>query len=321
MARIVLIDDEVRLVRTLERLLVAEGHTVHAATDFDGAEGVLHPGTFDVLFSDILLEGLHGTEILRRVRERGSDEPVVLMTGAPNADSAEEAVRLWAFDYLVKPVGKFALLTVLARALRYVELVRHPFDMVLRRLRCESASQGDSSAALVELADRLDALAGCARRLAAVRGPLVPADIDASACEVVEQALQRWRRLFGRAEAERVAFARPATDLPLHGDPAQLADALLFVLRDAADAGGFDLPVQVSVGRANREHVALDVSGRTGRLRTAPAAATPLAGRGEHSFGLPAARRIVEAHGGRIEVVAGADCGSFRILLPSVTAS
>jgi signal transduction histidine kinase len=125
MPRIILIDDEPNLRRTLARLLELEGHQVLTGGSFAEVEAHLHPGGFDVLVSDILMPEFDGVQILREVVDgRGCREPVVLITGQPSIESASEAVRHGAFDYIRKPVTKVKLIEVVARGLRHVELLR-----------------------------------------------------------------------------------------------------------------------------------------------------------------------------------------------------
>ena len=99
MARIVLIDDETRLLRTLARFLEQSGHQAVTASSFAEVEDELWPGRFDVLITDIIMPEMDGLAVLREVVEtRGCAEPVLLITGEPNIESAAEAVRLHAFD-------------------------------------------------------------------------------------------------------------------------------------------------------------------------------------------------------------------------------
>jgi PAS domain S-box-containing protein len=73
---------------------------------------------FDLIIADIILEEGTGMDILREVRRRNLGCPVVLVTGYPNVQSAAEAVRLGAQDYLVKPVTQNTLLRAVNTALR-----------------------------------------------------------------------------------------------------------------------------------------------------------------------------------------------------------
>jgi DNA-binding NtrC family response regulator len=75
MARIVLVDDEVRLLRTIRRILEAAGHEVMAGTRWNEVEQYLQPERFDVLLSDILLPGASGIEILQRSSNAAATRP------------------------------------------------------------------------------------------------------------------------------------------------------------------------------------------------------------------------------------------------------
>lgn len=121
-ANILVIDDEESLRFTFETFLTEDGYEVTTAENYDQALARLDEGKFDLVFSDILLGGKTGIDLLREVTERGLPCAVVMVTGAPNAETAADAVRLGAFDYLPKPVTQEALLRVAKMALRYLQL-------------------------------------------------------------------------------------------------------------------------------------------------------------------------------------------------------
>ena len=118
--RVVVIDDEPLLLRSMTRLIGAAGHRVLAAQQFADIESELTPTSFDVLITDLVLPGLTGTEILAELRNRQCWQPLILLTGEPNVESATVALRLGAFDYVAKPVTKTTLLDLLNRASRVV---------------------------------------------------------------------------------------------------------------------------------------------------------------------------------------------------------
>ncbi|MBL9080042.1 MAG: hybrid sensor histidine kinase/response regulator [Planctomycetes bacterium] len=125
MARIVLIDDEARLLQTLTRFLEQQGHHVVRGGGFREVETHLWPGRFELLVTDIVMPDFDGMKVLREVVEvRQCQEPVVLITGEPNLETASEAVRRGAFDYISKPVTKDKLLEAVSRGLRHVHLLR-----------------------------------------------------------------------------------------------------------------------------------------------------------------------------------------------------
>ncbi len=143
---ILVVDDEEGLRVTFSMLLRRAGYCeVVTAATFEEALAAVARRPFACIVSDIVLEGATGLDLLRAVRRAGCRCPVVMITGYPNIDTAAEAVRLGAFDYLPKPVRKAELLAVVARA------VRHHRDAEERRQRvAEAERHGREAEALVD---------------------------------------------------------------------------------------------------------------------------------------------------------------------------
>ncbi len=121
--RILVVDDEESLRLTFKMFLVREGYgPVTTAATFEEAIALIEQQSFDLIISDIVMEGASGIDLLRRVRELDLTCPVVMVTGYPNINSAAEAVRLGAFDYLSKPVKKNDLLRTARMALQQFTL-------------------------------------------------------------------------------------------------------------------------------------------------------------------------------------------------------
>jgi two-component system, NtrC family, response regulator HydG len=121
--RILLVDDEESLRLTFEMLLKRAGYeSVTGVSSFDDAIKVIEQESFDLIISDIVLHGASGIDLLRQIKEMGKTCPVVMITGYPNIETAAEAVRLGAFDYVPKPVKKDELLKIVALALEKQEL-------------------------------------------------------------------------------------------------------------------------------------------------------------------------------------------------------
>ncbi len=117
MARVLVVEDESVLQLTFGEFLKQQGHEVVDAADYQEALAHLDSSEVDLIVTDIILAGKTGVDLLRTVRERGLDCPVVMITGEPNVETASEAVRLGAFDYLAKPVTRDALQRVARLAL------------------------------------------------------------------------------------------------------------------------------------------------------------------------------------------------------------
>ncbi|MBM9615503.1 sigma 54-interacting transcriptional regulator [Desulfobulbus rhabdoformis] len=122
---ILVIDDEESLRNTFQFFLQNQGYgPVHTASTFEEALLAISKQRYDLIISDIVLGGNTGIDILKRVREMGLSCPVVMITGYPTVETASEAVRLGAFDYIPKPVDKEALLKTARIALRQYQLER-----------------------------------------------------------------------------------------------------------------------------------------------------------------------------------------------------
>jgi DNA-binding NtrC family response regulator len=119
MARILVIDDEESILRTFDIFLSEEGHEVLTASGYDEALTHLSGVEVDIVFSDILLEGWTGIDILREVKAQGLACVVIMLTAYPDVRTASEAVRLGAFDYVAKPVVQETLLHLTRVALQH----------------------------------------------------------------------------------------------------------------------------------------------------------------------------------------------------------
>jgi PAS domain S-box-containing protein len=120
---ILIVDDEASIRLTFEMFLAREGYgAITTASTLEEALTAIKTNTFDLIISDIVLEGERGTDLLCKIREAGIKCPVVMITGFPNLDSAAEAVRNGAFDYISKPVNKETLLKFVRQALKHWKL-------------------------------------------------------------------------------------------------------------------------------------------------------------------------------------------------------
>lgn len=117
------VDDEQSLRVTFESFLKDAGYAATSVASYDEALSRLDQSRdVDVVFSDILLGRHTGIDLLRELRARGMNVPVIMVTGYPSMDTAVEAIRLGAFDYLAKPVTKDVLLRTAGRALEFKRL-------------------------------------------------------------------------------------------------------------------------------------------------------------------------------------------------------
>ena len=113
--RILFADDEAHLRDLMQMELPRLGHEVTVCPDGTAAVKALEKGSFDVALLDIKMPGLTGIEVLAKVRQASPDTQVIIMTGHATVDTAVQALRLGAFDYLTKPCKWAELEVLLAR--------------------------------------------------------------------------------------------------------------------------------------------------------------------------------------------------------------
>jgi len=137
MADILIVDDEQSLRFTFQAFLEAEGHVVRTAESCAEGLALVAEFTPDLTFMDVLLPDSGGLALLDAFRRRGLRCPVIVITGQPSIQTAAEAVRLGAFDYVSKPVLKDNLLRLTRLALQHKRLAdeKHSLQTEKERLR------------------------------------------------------------------------------------------------------------------------------------------------------------------------------------------
>jgi PAS domain S-box-containing protein len=166
MTKILVVDDEKSIRTTLREFLTDEDYEVGLAEDANQAMETLAREEFDVVLVDIIMPRITGVGLLKIIKRTSPQTQVILMTGEPTVETAAEAVRAGAFDYLAKPVTKEQLLKTVGNATT-VKLL----DDERRRLTEENRQHRENlerlveerTAALHESQERMElALAGAA---------------------------------------------------------------------------------------------------------------------------------------------------------------
>ena len=129
--RILVIDDEPVIGLSCKRILGPEGHQVEFCEDpYAGLRTALS-GDFDVILLDLMMPGIHGLEILKQLKAAGVASEVVVVTGHSTVESAVEAMKQGAADYVSKPFSPSQLQMVLQRVWERSALIRE--NVALRR--------------------------------------------------------------------------------------------------------------------------------------------------------------------------------------------
>ena len=110
--KVLVVDDDPVVGKSFNRVLSGKGYAVITASNGQEALTKLEAEDYDVVFTDIKMPGMSGLEMAERVKERRPWMPVVIVTGYPTIETAKEAVRQGAYDYLAKPVGPDEVISV-----------------------------------------------------------------------------------------------------------------------------------------------------------------------------------------------------------------
>lgn len=104
-ATILVVDDEEVVRRSHLRVLESEHCQVEAVGDGEQALKAMEAQPYDVVLLDLRMPGIDGMSILRTMKKRWPESEVIVITGFPSVDTAKEAIRLGACDYLAKPLA------------------------------------------------------------------------------------------------------------------------------------------------------------------------------------------------------------------------
>jgi len=137
-SRILVVEDDPRLAATLERVLAAEGHDVEVAGDGGDALRRARERPFDLVVLDIMLPGLDGIAVCRKLRATGL-VPILLLTALGGTEERVRGLDAGADDYLVKPFAYEELLARVRALLRRIAVTEH---LRFGDLRLEPASRG-----------------------------------------------------------------------------------------------------------------------------------------------------------------------------------
>lgn len=157
MASILIIDDEKAIRKTLSEILGFEGYKIEEAAD--GEEGLkkFSEKSYDLVLCDIKMPRLDGIEFLEKAREVNPDIPIIMISGHGNIDTAVEAVKKGAFDYISKPPDLNRLLITIRNAADKQNLVTE--TKVLKRKVSRVQEIVGESAAIQKIKETIDKVA------------------------------------------------------------------------------------------------------------------------------------------------------------------
>ncbi|MBL4577916.1 MAG: sigma-54-dependent Fis family transcriptional regulator, partial [Flavobacteriales bacterium] len=265
MSKILVIDDEKSIRSSLREILEYEKYEVEEAGD--GMEGLkmIKSGNFDAVLCDIKMPKMDGIEVLDNIISNGDDFPVIMISGHGNVDTAVDAIKKGAFDYISKPLDLNRLLITVRNALDRASLVTE--TKVLKRKISKTYDMVGSSKALNNIQEMIEKVAptnarvmitgenGTGKELVArwvhekserANGPFVEVNCAAIPSELIES------ELFGH---EKGAFTSAIKQRK--GNFEQAEGGTIFL----DEIGDMSLSAQAKVLRALQENKIMRVGG------------------------------------------------------------
>ncbi|HEV8081198.1 MAG TPA: sigma-54 dependent transcriptional regulator [Chitinophagaceae bacterium] len=157
MANILIIDDEKSIRKTLTEILSYEGYKIDEAGD--GEEGLkkFKEKTYDLVLCDIKMPKLDGIEFLEKAKQINADVPIIIISGHGNIETAVEAVKKGAFDYIAKPPDLNRMLITLRNAMDKNTLVAE--TKVLKRKVSKTQDIVGESSPIKKIKETIDKIA------------------------------------------------------------------------------------------------------------------------------------------------------------------
>ncbi len=181
--RVLVVDDETNMRRVLEIMLSRQGYKTASASDGEDAFEQLQSGGFDLVISDLRMPRVNGIELLGKLRAAGLEVPLIIITAQGSIESAVEAMRLGACDYLLRPFDIEALDLAIKRVFRVSDVLR---DNEYLRAQEDRVWQGlvGNSAALRKVREQV-------AQVAPTRASVFLSGATGTGKEVVARAIHR----------------------------------------------------------------------------------------------------------------------------------
>ncbi|SPF37600.1 Acetoacetate metabolism regulatory protein AtoC [Syntrophobacter sp. SbD1] len=142
MASILIVDDDHHLRRSFEKLLTQDGHTVKTASTGEAALSLIKSFGMDLIIMDVRLPGMDGLRTFKAIRENEPLLPVIIMTAFGTTETAIEATKMGAFDYILKPFNIPEMLALIEKAVEAGRFMRS-------RVELDPVPETDSGEAII----------------------------------------------------------------------------------------------------------------------------------------------------------------------------
>jgi len=157
MSKILVIDDERAIRNSLKEILEFEKHEVEVAEDGEAGLELFQKGSFDVVLCDIKMPQMDGIEVLDKMQKIAAETPVIMISGHGNIDTAVEAIKKGAFDFIEKPLDLNRILITIRNATDKTTLIKE--TKVLKRKVSKTFDIVGSSPAIEKVKEIIDRVA------------------------------------------------------------------------------------------------------------------------------------------------------------------
>ena len=209
MQTILIVDDETSIRETLEQILSYEGYQIRTAATGPEALDQVAAGSPDLMLLDVKMPGMDGFEVLQRLRSEGRQPPVIVISGHGDIQTAVEAVKAGAYDFLEKPLDRDRLLVTIRNCLAHQRVLndRHTLQQ-----------QMEGATALVGQSRSMEAVRAFIERAAPSEATVLVTGENGTGKELVVKGIHR-----GSPRADR-----PLIEVNCAAIPRDLVESELF---------------------------------------------------------------------------------------------
>ena len=240
--KILVVDDERAIRNSLKEILGDEGYDVDIAEDGATAVGMAEKERYDVIFCDIKMPNMEGTEVLEKLRADGVDAAIVMISGHGDIDTAVECIKKGAFDFIQKPLDLNRILITIKNATERTQIITENTNL---KKRVYGQQMIGDSAPMQHLRDMIEKVAPTNTRVL-ITGP------NGSGKELVARSLHQ----------QSLRSNMPYVDVNCAAIPSELIESELF----GHEKGAFTSAVKQHKGKCEQADGATEFLGEIGDM-------------------------------------------------------